>query len=121
MRFVPFSQQGREVIPPGPPDPLNPWDGGPINWKTVGTGIIMEVAAKYLEAQDLPSNNKQGSQGKWTPLPNIPLRGTGQQSQGAGNRSFSSYSAQIASIQAQVNQIQAQVNAIAQSRVSNSR
>jgi len=118
-RFVPFSDQGREVIPPGPPDPVNPWDGGPINWKTVGTGLIMEIAAKYLEAKDLPSNG-QGS-GKWTPLPNIPIQGTGMQGQSMGSRSSSSYNAQIASIQAQINQIQSQVNAIAQSKGNNTR
>src|SRR5262249_13520557 len=41
-RYVPFSQQGRQVQLPGAPDPLNPWDGwkpgNPRDWKTwVGT------------------------------------------------------------------------------------
>lgn len=141
-RYVPFSEQGRQIQLPGSPDPLDPWDGwklgNPNDWKTwVGTGLGVIGAATdiYQQAQDLPSNNQSGA---WTALPPIVIQGgssyyrnssgllsttpqnsTGQQGQSGGSGS-ASFNAQVSSIQAQINQIQAQINAIAQSR-SNSK
>jgi hypothetical protein len=131
-RYVPFSQQGRQVQPSGSPDPFNPWDGwkpgDPKDWKTwVGTGVGIIGAATdiYQQAQDLPSNNRLPS-GKWTPLPPINLGGTArnwspQQSSGVQSRNSGSFNAQVSAIQAQINQIQAQINAIVQSRSGVSR
>jgi len=129
-RYVPFSEQGRQVRLPGPPDPVDPWDNGnwkpgnPKDWKTwagAGLGVLGAAADIYQSAQDLPSNNTQG--GRWTSLPPIIIQGGAslyRNSSGLLSASSqggaSSYSAQIASIQAQVSRIQTQVNAIAKSR-----
>lgn len=84
FRYVPFSEQGRVVQPPGVPDPFDPWDnwkpGNPNDWKTwVGTGLGLIGAATdiYQSAKDLPSNNRQTINfSSWAPLPTIVIQGS---------------------------------------------
>jgi RHS repeat-associated protein len=129
-RYVPFSQQGRQVQLPEVPDPLNPWDGwkpgDPKDWKTwvgAGLGLIGAATEIYQSAKDLPSNNTQTGlpAGTWAPLPPIKISPPNTTPQYGGGSQSASYNAQISSIQAQINSIQAQINAIAQSRTSTSR
>jgi RHS repeat-associated protein len=78
-RYIPFSEQGREVQLPGPSDPLDPWDGwepdnGWKGWIGAGLGLIGAATDIYQQAQELPSNNQQ-SNGTWTSLPPIVRQG----------------------------------------------
>jgi hypothetical protein len=137
-RYIPFSQQGRQVQLPGPPDPLDPWDGWKPDgswkgWIGTGIGIIGAVTDIYQQTKDLPSNTGLPP-GKWTPLPPIVIQnGTSYYrnssgllsptvqtsgSRGGAATGSASFNAQAAAIQAQINQIQAQINSI---KASNSR
>lgn len=135
-RYVPFSQQGREVQLPGVPDPLNPWDGwkpGDVkDWKTwagTGLGIIGAATEIYQSARDLPSNKGQSSptSGGWAPLSPMVIQGgtsyyrnysgllsttpqnaTGQQSSSGGGGGGGG----SASYNAQIASFQAQINQI---------
>jgi RHS repeat-associated protein len=118
MKFVPFGQQGREVMPPHF-DPDDPWGGNITGGVIIGAATIA-AAELVKQVQESPSNRIVPTD-KWTPLPPINIQGSSQQNKNAGSPSSASYNAQIASIQAQINQIQAQVNAIAQSRARTSR
>jgi RHS repeat-associated protein len=81
-RYIPFSQQGRLVQPPGTPDPFDPWDGWKPDgswkgWIGTGIGIIGAATDIYQQAKDLPSNRPPlpSSGGTWTALPPIVIQG----------------------------------------------
>ena len=118
IRFIPFGQQGREVMPPNydPDDPFRNMTG-PL----VISGATIAAAELIKQVNDTPSN-KIVPTSEWRPLPSIPIQGARPQNQqSTGTRSSALYAAQIASIQTQINQIRAQVNAIAQGQASSPR